>query len=207
MVRMHYRQKLLVRLMVGILTAAMLFGTVATASAEPNAPLQSPYETRIQELQNRVSQLEGENTRLYEQNTELTKQNDKLRTTVAKLSKTAKRLRSRLIVAVRRLRALLRRLAGMFGPWRSARASWYGPGFYGSGLAGGGVLRRGMRIFAHRSMKFGTKVQFRYRGRSVVAVCKDRGPFIAGRAFDLGPGTATALRFDGVATVRWRVVR
>jgi len=61
-------------------------------------------------------------------------------------------------------------------------------------------------IVAHRSLPFGTKIQFRYKGRTVVAKVKDRGPFIGGRTFDLGPGTAKALHFDGVGKVKWRIV-
>lgn len=93
------------------------------------------------------------------------------------------------------------------GPWRTATASWYGPGLYGSGMAGGGRLRRDSMVVAHKTMKFGTKIQFSYKGRTVIAEVRDRGPFIAGRTFDLGPGIARALRFDGVQEVRWRVVR
>jgi rare lipoprotein A (peptidoglycan hydrolase) len=92
------------------------------------------------------------------------------------------------------------------GKWRSARASWYGPGLYGNGMAGGGKLRRNSMVVAHKSMRFGTKILFTYRGRSVIAVVKDRGPYVSGRTFDLGPGTAKALHFDGVGRVRYRIV-
>jgi len=91
--------------------------------------------------------------------------------------------------------------------WRRARVSWYGPGFYGHGMAGGGRLKRTSMVVAHRSMKFGTKVQLRYKGRTVIAVVKDRGPFVSGRTFDLGPGTARALHFSGVGKVKWRIVK
>lgn len=93
------------------------------------------------------------------------------------------------------------------GAWRTATASWYGPGFYGRRTASGAVLKRGSMNVAHKTMRFGTKIQFRYRGRTCVAVVNDRGPFIRGRTFDLGPGTAKALRFGGVQRVQWRVVR
>ena len=90
--------------------------------------------------------------------------------------------------------------------WQTAKVSWYGPGFYGRKTASGEVLTEGMMNVAHRSMAFGTRIEFRYNGRTVVAVVNDRGPFIAGRTFDLGPGTASALGFSGVGTVEWRVV-
>lgn len=93
------------------------------------------------------------------------------------------------------------------GPWKKARVSWYGPGFYGNGMAGGGKLKRNSMVVAHRSMKFGTKILFKYKGRTVIATVKDRGPFIAGRTFDLGPGTAKALHFQGVGTVSYRIIK
>lgn len=93
------------------------------------------------------------------------------------------------------------------GTWRRARVSWYGPGLYGNGMAGGGKLKRNSMVVAHRSLPFGTRILFRYKGRSVIAVVRDRGPFISGRKFDLGPGTARALHFDGVGTVKYRIIR
>jgi rare lipoprotein A len=47
----------------------------------------------------------------------------------------------------------------------------------------------------------GTKVTFAYHGRTVTAVVDDRGPFVAGRQFDLNQNTAAALGFNGVDTV------
>jgi rare lipoprotein A (peptidoglycan hydrolase) len=93
------------------------------------------------------------------------------------------------------------------GSWRKARVSWYGPGFYGRTMAGGGKLTPKSMVVAHRSLPFGTKIEFSYRGRTCIAVVRDRGPFVRGRTFDLGPGTAKALRFSGVGTVRWRIVK
>ncbi|MCL4078230.1 hypothetical protein MX659_01205 [Coriobacteriia bacterium Es71-Z0120] len=91
--------------------------------------------------------------------------------------------------------------------WRTARASWYGPGFYGHTMAGGGTLTPTSMVVAHRTLPFGTKVEIEYKGRRVIAVVKDRGPYVRGRTFDLGPGTAKALGFSGVGTIRWRIVR
>lgn len=90
--------------------------------------------------------------------------------------------------------------------WSSARVSWYGPGFYGHTMAGGGKLTPSSMVVAHRSLPFGTRVQFRYHGRTVTAVVRDRGPYVSGRTFDLGPGTAKALGFSGVGTVSYRIV-
>jgi rare lipoprotein A (peptidoglycan hydrolase) len=93
-------------------------------------------------------------------------------------------------------------------PWHRATVSWYGPGFYGHGMAGGGTLRPNSMVVAHRSLPFGTRIEFAYGGRRVIAVVRDRGPFIAGRLFDLGPGTAKAIGFDrvGVGRVQYRIL-
>lgn len=93
-------------------------------------------------------------------------------------------------------------------PWRYARASWYGPGLYGNHVAWsrGGYLTPHTLNFAHRTMRFGTRVRFRWHGCTVIATCTDRGPFVRGRTFDLGPGTARALRFTGVGTVGYTVL-
>ncbi|HSQ21240.1 MAG TPA: septal ring lytic transglycosylase RlpA family protein [Coriobacteriia bacterium] len=90
--------------------------------------------------------------------------------------------------------------------WKSAKVSWYGPGFYGNTMAGGGTLTPSSMVVAHRSLAFGTKIEFSYNGRTCVAVVQDRGPFIASRIFDLGPGTAKALGFSGVGTVKYRIL-
>ncbi len=84
--------------------------------------------------------------------------------------------------------------------------SWYGPGFYGRKTASGAVLTQGMMNVAHRSLPFGTQIQFEYNGHTCTAVVNDRGPYAGGRTFDLGPGTATALGFGGVGTVKYRIL-
>jgi len=95
---------------------------------------------------------------------------------------------------------------GSSSGFRTARVSWYGPGFYGHTMAGGGQLTRTSMVVAHRSLPFGTRVLIRYHGRSVTAVVRDRGPFVSGRTFDLGPGTARALGFSGVGTISYRIL-
>jgi len=91
--------------------------------------------------------------------------------------------------------------------WSSAKVSWYGPGFYGHTMAGGGNLTPTSMVVAHRTMKFGTRIQITYNGKTTIAVVQDRGPYIAGRTFDLGPGTAKALGFSGVGTIKWRIIK
>jgi rare lipoprotein A (peptidoglycan hydrolase) len=92
------------------------------------------------------------------------------------------------------------------GSWLSAMASWYGPGFYGHYMADGEILRPGSMIVAHKTLPFGTLIEFSFKGHHAVAKVADRGPYVAGREFDLGPGTAQALHFDGVARVQYRII-
>lgn len=91
--------------------------------------------------------------------------------------------------------------------WKRVFCSWYGPGFIGNHMANGEVLTSTSMIVAHKTLPFGTKVELNYNGKTVIAVVKDRGPFIPGREFDLGPGTAKALGFEGVHFVNYRIVK
>lgn len=91
--------------------------------------------------------------------------------------------------------------------WLQARCSWYGPGFYGRTMAGGGKLTPSSMVVAHKRLPFGTRIQFWHRGKTVVAVVQDRGPYVSGRTFDLGPGTAKALGFSGVGILRYKILR
>jgi rare lipoprotein A (peptidoglycan hydrolase) len=117
----------------------------------------------------------------------------------------AQRRRAKARAAARRAKAAGRRKAAPTG-WRTARASWYGPGFYGHTMAGGGNLKRNSMILAHKSLPFGTLVEVSVNGTSVVAPVRDRGPYVRGREFDLGPGVRRALGVWGVFTIRYRIV-
>ena len=97
-------------------------------------------------------------------------------------------------------------VASLGNGWRRAKVSWYGPGFYGNTMAGGGKLQTDSMVVAHRSMPFGTKIEFEYKGRTCIAVVQDRGPYVSGRMFDLGPGTKRALGFGGVGNVNYRIL-
>jgi len=128
---------------------------------------------------------------------------------VARLNRQVRSLNARVAKLMRTVRELKLRLSTVFGQWRKAVASTYGigDGLLGSGLAGSGRLTADRPVFAHKNMAFGTKVQFRYKSRTFVGECQDRGPFIAGREFDLGPRIARELGFDGVSALKWRIVR
>jgi rare lipoprotein A (peptidoglycan hydrolase) len=123
----------------------------------------------------------------------------------AKAARTARKARLAVKRARAKARQVARRKAAPTG-WRTARASWYGPGFYGHTMAGGGNLRRDSMVLAHKSLPFGTLVEVSVNGTSVVAPVRDRGPYVRGREFDLGPGVRKALGVWGVFTIRYRIV-
>jgi len=85
--------------------------------------------------------------------------------------------------------------------FRQAGASYYGPGLYGNGVACGGTLMPGTLGVANKTLPCGTMVKLRYRGRSVTVPVIDRGPYVAGRDYDLTEATRARLGFPGVGTV------
>lgn len=84
---------------------------------------------------------------------------------------------------------------------RPGGASFYGPGLYGNGVACGGTLRPGTIGVAHKTLPCGTRVKFRYGHRIVSAKVIDRGPYVAGRDWDLTAALRNRLGFGGVGTV------
>jgi rare lipoprotein A len=90
--------------------------------------------------------------------------------------------------------------AGRVVVYEAAVASWYDDA---GSTACGFHARYGV---ANVSLACGTRVAFRYGGRTIVATVDDRGPYVAGREWDLNQNTAAALGFAGVAGV-WYSVR
>lgn len=83
-----------------------------------------------------------------------------------------------------------------------AVASVYGPGFYGRTTANGTTLTPSTVGVAHKTLPFGTKLHFHYGSRTVPAPVIDRGPFVAGRTWDLTTRLQQLLGFPyGVGTV------
>ncbi|HWE32039.1 MAG TPA: septal ring lytic transglycosylase RlpA family protein [Solirubrobacteraceae bacterium] len=94
-----------------------------------------------------------------------------------------------------RLNARASALAGTSGVFTQSVASWY---------SDGGSTACGFHAYygvANKTLPCGTKVTFSYGGRTVTATVDDRGPFVAGREWDLNQNTAGALGFGGVGTV------
>ncbi len=77
---------------------------------------------------------------------------------------------------------------------------------YGLGLACGGVLGRQQIGVAHKTAPCGTIIAFSYAGRTLEVPVIDRGPYIAGREWDLTGATARALGFPGLGQISWSVV-
>jgi rare lipoprotein A (peptidoglycan hydrolase) len=79
--------------------------------------------------------------------------------------------------------------------YRLVEVSWYGGG---GSLACGGWLTSSTMGVANKTLPCGTRVTLRYHGRTVRVRVIDRGPYVAGREYDLTEATARALGFEGV---------
>jgi len=76
---------------------------------------------------------------------------------------------------------------------------------YGDPVACGGVLQVPELGVANKTLPCGTEVIFVYGGRAVRVPVIDRGPYIAGREWDLTGATAEALHFPGLGPIEWRL--
>lgn len=94
------------------------------------------------------------------------------------------------------------------GSWKTGVASYYGigDGFMGGTTANGETVTETSMGIAMLNVPFGTRVEIRYGGRSVIAYVNDRGPYVHGRVIDMQPAVARALNFlsVGVGTVQYR---
>jgi peptidoglycan lytic transglycosylase len=100
--------------------------------------------------------------------------------------------RARLRLSSGRMRRL-----GRLTVYRYANASWYGPGLYGGHLGCGGTLSPGRLGVANKSLPCGSRVTLRHGRHSLRVPVIDRGPYVAGREFDLTAATAQRLHFHG----------
>lgn len=104
------------------------------------------------------------------------------------------------VVASEHVESAHRRVKRVHG-FRKSHASYFGPGLYGSALACGGRLSPSTKGVAHKTLPCGTRVTLRYGGRQVTAKVVDRGPYIAGREWDLTTATRNQLGFGDVGQV------
>jgi rare lipoprotein A len=91
-----------------------------------------------------------------------------------------------------------RRTLGPVNVYRKALASWYSGG---GPLACGGTLTNRTLGVANKTLPCGTMVRLRLGRRTVRVPVVDRGPYVAGREFDLTPATKRALGFDGLGEI------
>ena len=77
--------------------------------------------------------------------------------------------------------------------FRDARATMYGPGFWGHHTACGERLTRATLGVASRTLKCGTRVAIYFDGNEITVPVIDRGPFSNHASWDLTMATATAL--------------
>lgn len=101
--------------------------------------------------------------------------------------------------------AQARDLFGQVTVYAAEVASWYGPGFFGKTTACGMELTPETVGVAHKALPCGTRVEFYYRGRTLELPVIDRGPYVAGRQWDLTQAAAERLGVSG--TVRLGVLR
>ena len=93
------------------------------------------------------------------------------------------------------------RVAPVVQSTRSALASYYGPGLYGNKLACGGRLQPGTIGVANKTLPCGTKITLHHGSRTLNVKVIDRGPYVAGREFDLTAATKQRLGFGSTGTV------
>ena len=75
-------------------------------------------------------------------------------------------------------------------------------------MANGKPFNPAAMTVAHKSLAFGTRVRFQLGPRSIIATVTDRGPFVAGREFDLSSGAFAKLAQveAGLIRPKWRIV-
>ncbi len=92
-----------------------------------------------------------------------------------------------------------------------AVVSYYGKKFHGRLTASGEVFNMNDMTCAHKTLKFGTKVEFTNpkNGKSIIVTVNDRGPYIKGRKFDLSKGAfAKIANIDqGVVKLKYRILK
>ena len=90
---------------------------------------------------------------------------------------------------------------GKVTAYRESSVSYYGPGFYGSRTACGETLSQNTLGVANKTLPCGTKVALYYQGRKVTVPVIDRGPYAAGREYDLSAATRDRLGAPSTGTI------
>jgi hypothetical protein len=95
----------------------------------------------------------------------------------------------------------------VLNPWRYDRsASFYGPGFYGKRTACGLAYTTTILGVAHRTLPCGTLVTFKNpsNGAVITVPVIDRGPYVAGRTWDLSGAACLALGHCYTGPIYWK---
>ncbi len=94
---------------------------------------------------------------------------------------------------------------------QEAVVSYYGARFHGRLTASGEVFNMHDMTCAHKTLKFGTKVEFinPKNGKSIIVTVNDRGPYIKGRKFDLSKGAFSKIANinQGIAKLKYRILK
>ena len=85
--------------------------------------------------------------------------------------------------------------------YRRAKATWYGPGFYGHKTACGKKMSKTLLGVANKTLPCGTLVDLYNDGNTVTVPVVDRGPFRKGTSYDLTLATARALGVTATTTI------
>ena len=89
---------------------------------------------------------------------------------------------------------------------QTGKASYYADKFNGRKTASGVTFKNSMKIAAHKTLPFGTKVKVTNlsNGRSTKVVIQDRGPHVAGRIIDLSKKSAKKIGMldQGIGNVK-----
>lgn len=89
--------------------------------------------------------------------------------------------------------------------WRyDPEISFYGPGFYGRRTACGHAYTKTIMGVAHRSLPCGTKVSFKHGSTVITVPVIDRGPYVAGRIWDLSGAACRALNHCYTGPIYWK---
>jgi rare lipoprotein A len=85
----------------------------------------------------------------------------------------------------------------------SALAGSSGPAAFGKRTTCGGIIRPSSVGVAHPVLPCGARIYISYRGKHVLTQVIDRGPYVAGRQFELTDALARLIGLSGVKRIEW----
>jgi rare lipoprotein A (peptidoglycan hydrolase) len=88
-----------------------------------------------------------------------------------------------------------------------ALAGSSGAAAFGRKTACGGVITQDTEGVAHPTLPCGARIFVTFHGRTVLVPVVDRGPYTAGRQFDLTDALARRLGLSGVQEIHWSYAR